>query len=113
MPALRWAALLIFSARVLWDRWYLALTRRSDPLNGVAWALLVSLLYGIGEVIYGVLFLGYPLFTALADSGLQYMPRLPVSRDLGWYSPSGDYPKIYQIYGMVDGDLCPCLFSLS
>ncbi len=27
-------ALLIFSVRVLWDRWYLALTRRDDPLNG-------------------------------------------------------------------------------
>ena len=39
--------LLIFSTRVLWDRWYLALTRGSDPLNRVAWALLVSLLYGM------------------------------------------------------------------
>jgi O-Antigen ligase len=57
--------LLIFSTRVLWDRWYLALTRGSDPLNRVAWAILVSLLYGIAEVIYGVSFLGYPLFTAL------------------------------------------------
>jgi hypothetical protein len=56
--------LLIFSTRVLWDRWYLALTRRSDPLNRVAWALLVSLLYGFAETIYGVL-QGYPLFTAL------------------------------------------------
>ena len=39
-------------------------TRRSDPLYGVAWALLVSMVYGIAETIYGVL-LGYPLFTAL------------------------------------------------
>jgi hypothetical protein len=56
--------LLIFSTRVLWDRWYLALTRRSDPLNGVAWSLLVSLLYGFAQVIYGTL-IGNPLFTAL------------------------------------------------
>jgi hypothetical protein len=56
--------LLIFNARVLWDPWYLALTRRNDPLNRVAWAILVSLLYGIAEVIYGVWFQGYPLFTA-------------------------------------------------
>jgi hypothetical protein len=56
--------LLIFSARILWDPWYLALTRRNDPLAGVAWALLVSLLYGIAEVIYGVSSQGYPLFTA-------------------------------------------------
>jgi hypothetical protein len=55
---------LLFSTGVLWDRWYLALTRRSDPLNRVAWALLVSLLYGFGETIYGVL-QGYPVFTAL------------------------------------------------
>jgi hypothetical protein len=54
----------LFSARVLWDRWYLALTRRRDPLNGVAWALMVSMIYGIAQVIHGVL-LGYPLFTAL------------------------------------------------
>src|ERR1700739_202555 len=58
-------ALLIFGVRVFWDRWYLALTRRGDPLNGVGWALLVSLLYGIAQVIYGVSFLGYSLFTAL------------------------------------------------
>jgi len=57
-------ALFVFSVRVLWDRWYLALTRRGDPLNGVGWALLVSLLYGIGQVIYGVSFIGHPLVTA-------------------------------------------------
>jgi hypothetical protein len=58
-------ALLIFSVRVLWDRWFLALTRRGDPLNGVGWAILVSLAYGVGEVIYGVFFIGHPLYTAL------------------------------------------------
>ena len=56
--------LLIFSARILWDRWYLALTRRNDPLNRMAWALLISLSYGFIQVIRGVL-IGYPLFTAL------------------------------------------------
>ena len=56
--------LLLFSARVLWNRWYLALTRGGDPLNRVAWALLVSLLYGIAEVIRGIL-LGYSVMTAL------------------------------------------------
>jgi hypothetical protein len=56
--------LLLFSARVFWDRWYLALTRATDPLNRVAWALLVSLLYGIGQVIRGLL-LGYAPMTTL------------------------------------------------
>ena len=57
--------LLIFSVRVLWNRWFIALTSRNDPMRSVAWALLVSLLYGIGQVIYGVSFLGHPLFIAL------------------------------------------------
>jgi hypothetical protein len=56
--------LLIFSARVLWNRWYLALTGTGDPLNRVAWALLISLLYGITQVIRGVL-IGYPVMIAL------------------------------------------------
>lgn len=56
--------LLLLSARVLWARWYVALTRRSDPLSPMAWALLVSLLYGFAQVIHGTL-LGYPLVTAL------------------------------------------------
>jgi hypothetical protein len=56
--------LLLFNARVLWDRWYLALTRATDPLNRVAWALLVSLLYGIAQVIRGFL-LGYAPMTTL------------------------------------------------
>jgi hypothetical protein len=57
-------AAFLFSPRVLWDRWYLALTRRRDPLNGLAWPLLVSMTYGIAQVIHGVL-LGYSFFTAL------------------------------------------------
>ena len=56
--------LLLFDPRVLWNRWYAALTRPGDPLGGLAWAILVSLVYGFGELIYGVL-LGYPFFTAL------------------------------------------------
>src|ERR1700704_5921466 len=46
--------LLVFSVRVLWNRWYLALTSREDPMRRVGWALLVSLLYGIAQVFYGV-----------------------------------------------------------
>ena len=61
---LAFGAVLLFSPRVLWGRWYFALTQRNDPLNGMAWALLVSLLYGFAETIYGIL-LGYPLLTAL------------------------------------------------
>jgi hypothetical protein len=56
--------LLLFSTRVLWDRWYLALTRGTDPLNRFAWALLVSLLYGITQVIRGLL-IGYAPMTTL------------------------------------------------
>jgi hypothetical protein len=56
--------LLLINPRVLWDRWYVALTRRSDPLNAVAWALLISMVYGIVQVIYGIL-QGYPPLTAL------------------------------------------------
>jgi hypothetical protein len=56
--------LLLFNPRVLWNRWYAALTQPGDPLGGLAWAMLVSLVYGFGELIYGVL-LGYPFFTAL------------------------------------------------
>jgi hypothetical protein len=58
-------ALLIFSVRVFWDRWFVALTRRSDPMYGLSWALLVSLVYGVAQVIYGVAFVGHSLFTAL------------------------------------------------
>jgi O-Antigen ligase len=61
---LAFGVLLLFSTRVLWDRWYVALTRRGDPLYGVAWAILVSMVYGIAQTIYGVL-LGYPIFTVL------------------------------------------------
>ena len=56
-------ALVLFDARVLWTRWYLALTRR-DPLSKVAWALLISVMYGVGQVVYGY-HLGHPLTTAL------------------------------------------------
>src|ERR1700722_487657 len=57
-------ALLLFSTRVLWNRWFVALTRPGDPLGPTAWAMFVSILYGFGQVVYGVL-LGYPLTTAL------------------------------------------------
>jgi hypothetical protein len=56
--------LLIFSARIFWDRWYKALTRDKDVLHGWCWALLVSLLYGLVMVLYGLI-QGYSLLTAL------------------------------------------------
>jgi hypothetical protein len=55
---------LLLSNRVLWDRWFLALTRRADPLHSFCWALLVSLLYGFGETAFGLL-LGYRVTTTL------------------------------------------------
>jgi hypothetical protein len=56
--------LLLFDPRILWDRWFVGLTRRNDPLSGISWPLLVSLLYGFGQLIYGFL-LGYSPVTAL------------------------------------------------
>lgn len=55
--------LLLLSPRVLWDRWFNALTRGHDLLNGIAWPLLISLIYGFAQLIYGIL-LGYPVKTA-------------------------------------------------
>jgi hypothetical protein len=55
--------LLLLSPRVLWDRWFHALTRGTDYLNGIAWPLLISLIYGFAQLIYGLL-LGYSLKTA-------------------------------------------------
>jgi hypothetical protein len=60
---LAFGGLLLLSTRLLWDPWYKSLTRRQDGLNGIGWPLLVSLLYGFGQVIYGVL-LGYSRVTA-------------------------------------------------
>lgn len=57
--------LMLLDSRVLLNRWYLALTRNGDPLSGVAWAMLVSLIYGIAQVVRGCLFLGFPVTTAL------------------------------------------------
>ncbi len=55
---------LLLDSRVLWNRWYGALIGHSDELTAVSWAILVSLLYGFGQAIYGHL-LGYPLVTTL------------------------------------------------
>ncbi len=104
--------LLIFSTRVLWDRWYLALTRRSDPLNGVAWPLLVSLLYGFAQVIYGTL-IGHPLFTALQILVFNLCPvYLFLGLWVGFRHP-GIIRKLHQIFGMGGGDLYPCLLYFS
>ena len=57
---------LLLDSRVLWNRWYGALIGHSDELTAVSWAILVSLLYGFGQAIYGHL-LGYPLVTTLEN----------------------------------------------
>jgi hypothetical protein len=54
---------LLLSTRLLWDPWVNALTRPQDGLNVIGWPLLVSLIYGFGQVIYGIL-LGYSVLTA-------------------------------------------------
>jgi hypothetical protein len=56
--ALLFGGLLLLSPRVLWDRWFNSLTKRNNLLTGISWPLLVSLLYGFAQVIYGLL-LGY------------------------------------------------------
>jgi hypothetical protein len=61
---LLFGAFLLLSPRVLWDRWYKALTRREDLLHLWAWALVMSLLYGIAEVFNGMR-QGYSLVIAL------------------------------------------------
>jgi O-Antigen ligase len=55
---------MLLDPKVLWNRWYAGLTHRSDPLSAVSWSILISLLYGFGQVIYGYL-LGYPILVAL------------------------------------------------
>jgi hypothetical protein len=54
----------IFEDKMLWRRWYDALTRKGDPIGPFAWALLISVLYGVAQVIRGCV-LEYPLSTAL------------------------------------------------
>jgi hypothetical protein len=61
--ALGIGGLLLLSPRLLWDRWYIGLTRRQDALSEIALPLLLSLLYGFAQVIYGI-FLGYSVQTA-------------------------------------------------
>lgn len=56
-------AILLLDPRVFFDRVYSALTK-PGYLGGLTWALLVSTLFGIVEVIYGLLS-GYPLVSAL------------------------------------------------
>jgi len=62
--ALGLGGLLLLSPRLLWDPWYNAMTRRHDVLNEIGWPLLVSLIYGFGQLIYGIS-LGYSVVTAL------------------------------------------------
>jgi O-Antigen ligase len=57
--------LLFFSTRALWDPWVLALTQRRNVLNEFAWPLLISVVYGIAELINGIIFQGYDKVYAL------------------------------------------------
>jgi O-Antigen ligase len=85
--------LLIFSARILWDRWYKALTRDKDVLHGWSWALVVSLLYGFVMLFYG-LEQGYSLVTALE---ILVFNLNPIFIFLGiWVSTK--HPAILRIY---------------
>ena len=54
--------LMVFSTRVLWDRWFKALTQNSDVLHIWSWMVLVSLLYGVTQTVVG-LFRGYVVVT--------------------------------------------------
>src|ERR1700744_5256644 len=56
--AIAFGGCLLLSPRVLFDRWFNALTRHNDLLNGISWPLLVSLVYWFAQLIYGIL-LGY------------------------------------------------------
>lgn len=76
--------------RVLCDRWMKALTT-DDFLGPFAWSLLLSILYGMFEVIYG-LFCGYPLLTALENMVFNIYP---VYFFLGLWVGS-EHPTIYQ-----------------
>jgi hypothetical protein len=62
--ALLIGGLLLFSPKVLWNPWYIALTRSGQLLNKWAWALLISLLLGFAELGYG-LYQGYSVITSL------------------------------------------------
>jgi hypothetical protein len=55
---------MLFSTRILWDRWFKALTNDKDVLHTWSWAFLVSLLYGFAQTIIGQL-RGYPLVTTM------------------------------------------------
>jgi len=63
--ALALGGLLVFSARILWDPWVIGLTGRRNELHEFAWPLLISVLYGIAELINGIIFQGYDRVYAL------------------------------------------------
>jgi hypothetical protein len=63
--ALLLGGLLVFSTRVLWDPWILGLTQRHHQMNVLAWPLLIGVLYGISELINGIIFQGYDQLYAL------------------------------------------------
>lgn len=59
------AAFIFLRPRKLFDPWMKALTT-SDPLSPFAWFLLMSIAYGIFEVVRGIL-LGFPPLTAIQN----------------------------------------------
>ena len=59
------AAFIFLRPRQLFDPWIKALTK-GGPLGSLAWILLISISYGIFQVIRGVL-LGFPPLTAVEN----------------------------------------------
>ncbi len=62
--AMAFGVTFLFEDKMFWGRWYDALTQQEDPAGPFSWALLVSVLYAVAQVIRGC-FLGYSLTTAL------------------------------------------------
>jgi hypothetical protein len=65
-------AFLLFDRRIFFDRVYMALTKRGY-LSGLTWVLLISTMFGIAEVIYGLLS-GYQLTTSLQILAFNFCP---------------------------------------
>jgi hypothetical protein len=66
------AAFIFLRPRKLFDPWIRALTK-SDPLSPFAWLLLISLAYGIFEVVRGIL-IGFPPLVAVENMVFNIYP---------------------------------------
>ncbi len=80
----------LFCPREFCDRWFSALTKRS-AFGPFAWLLLLSMLYGLSEVLYGI-YLGYPLLTTLENLVFNLYPAYFF---LGVWVGT-DHPTLYQ-----------------